>query len=159
MTFKQFIALIFIATASLWLGWWWTVISIDPYATNILGFLLFYLTLFLSLVGSFTLLGVYVRKMRMPDALLFHLVKLSSRQGILLAVFLLVLLLLQSQRWLQIWNVLLVLAIAFIVEFTLVYRGHRRLTFESKPVGDEPLIPQDSVPPVFEKRSMKKKSL
>ncbi len=154
MTFKQFILLMGIATASLWLGWWWTVISIDPFTTNFLGFLLFYLTLFLALMGSFTLLGVYLRKMRMPDALLFHLVTLSSRQGVLLSLFLLLLLILQSQRWLRLWNLILFLVIAFIVEFVFVYKTQRKYHFESKPIGDEPVNRKDSVPPIFEKRTI-----
>lgn len=143
-----------VATGSLWLGWWWTVISIDPFTTNFLGFLLFYLTLFLALVGTFTLLGVYLRKMRMPDALLFHLVTLSSRQGFLLAVLLVSFLILQSQRWLKFWNLALILLVAFIVEFVLVYKSHRRLHFDSKPIADSPLDRQDSVPPIFEKRTL-----
>jgi len=154
MTFKQFIVLMCIATGSLWLGWWWTVISIDPFTTNFLGFLLFYLTLFLALMGTFTLLGVYIRKMRTPDALLFHLVTLSSRQGIVLSIIFVSLLLLQSQRWLKPWNVLLILIVAFAIEFSIVYKTQRRYQFESKPVGDEPLNRKDSVPPIFEKRIM-----
>ncbi len=143
-----------IATASLWLGWWWTVITIDPFTTNFLGFLLFYLTLFLALMGSFTLLGVYLRKLRMPDALLFHLVTLSSRQGVLLSLLLIALLILQSQRWLKLWSLLLFLLGAFIIEFVFVYKSQRSFGFESKPISDEPMDRKDSVPPIFEKRTI-----
>ncbi len=125
MTFKQFITLMIIATVSLWIGWWWVVLSIDPFGTGPLGFLLFYGVLFLSLIGSFTLAGVYMRKMRLEHALVFHLVLLSFRQAVVLALFFLVLLVLQGERLLYWWNVLGLFAIVIIIEVFMLRKERR----------------------------------
>ena len=120
MTFRQFIFFILIATASLWLGFWWIIVSVDPYQTNWLGFVLFYGTLFLALTGTFTLASLFIRKIRMPNELLFHLVLLSFRQSIVLAVFFSVLLFLQGERLLTWWNVLGLFALVFIIEMVIL---------------------------------------
>jgi hypothetical protein len=152
MTFRQFVILMSVATASLWLGWWWTVISIDPSATNWLGFLLFYVSLFLSLIGTFTLLGVFLRKMKMHDAVIFQLVLLSARQSILLSSLFVVLLLLQAQRILNIWITLILVIGVFLLEFSILYKDHKNKRFYSRPLEDPKS--NDSVPPIFEKKEI-----
>ena len=153
MTFRQFITIMLIATGSLWLGWWWTVISIDPYGTNWLGMTLFYLTLFLSLVGTLTLAGVFFRRRRMADAVLYQLVIISSRQSLLLALFFTALLFLQSQRMLHLWNGFLLIVVLFITEFLYVYKDHKRKPIQEIRVTEIP-FQDDTVPPIFEKREI-----
>lgn len=115
-----------IATASLWLGWWWTIVSIDPFATNLLGFFLFYVILFLALIGTFTLISVYLRKSRMADELVFHVVLLSFRQSLALAAFFLLLLFLQSQRLLTWWNVIILLALVIGSELFIILKERKK---------------------------------
>lgn len=153
MTFRQFITMMLIATGSLWLGWWWTVISIDPYGTNWLGMTLFYLTLFLSLVGTLTLAGVFFRRRKMADAVLYQLVIISSRQSLLLSLFFTALLFLQSQRMLHLWNGFLLIVVLFIAEFLYVYKDHKRKPIQEIRVTEIP-FQDDTVPPIFEKREI-----
>lgn len=142
------------ATGCLWLGWMWTVVSIDPYTTTIVGFLLFYLTFFLSLVGTFTLLGVWFRKKRLEQAYFFHLVMLSARQGIFLSSIFIILLLFQSTRWLDLWTMAIILAAAFGFELFFLRQNRRGIKFDTEVVEPDPLenLLTDTVPPVFEKR-------
>lgn len=101
--------------------------SIDPFATGALGFVIFYGVLFLALIGAFTLAGVYMRKMRLEHALVFHLVLLSFRQAVVLALFFLVLLLLQGERLLFWWNLLGLFALVFIIEIFMLRKERRTI--------------------------------
>lgn len=157
MTFKQFMILIATATGFLWFGWLWTLFTIDPFSTNWIGFALFYLTLFLSFVGSLTLFGVYLRKDKMVDAYFFHLVLLSARQGVFLSSLLVILLIFQAVRWLDMFTLGIILLIAFGLELYFLRQNRKSISFAKKNVDDEPLdvlTVEDTVPPVFEKRNL-----
>lgn len=146
-----------IATGLLWLGWLWVVISINPFETNWLGFVFFYFTLFLALFGTFTLLGVWFRKLKVPETMFFHLVVLSARQGFFLGTIALVLLIFQSQRWLDLISLSIIVFIAAMIEFFNLRRmpSTKPPKFEEKEVAEpDPYQIVDTVPPVFEKREL-----
>lgn len=105
MTLRQLIAVVFAATALLWGGWAWTLWTIDPEATNGIGFVLFYLIFFLAFLGTLSILGIIIRHKREPDALVYQIVSVAFRQSFLLAVFAIFLLMLQGQRWVRWWVV------------------------------------------------------
>jgi len=140
-------------TASLWLSWGWVVISIDPFAAGWIGLVLFYLTLFLALIGTFTILGVFLRRLRMHEELLFHLVMLSSRQSIVLALLVVVFSLMQSYRILRLWNALLIVLIVIALEFMVLFKQQRRTrTFSSVPPGRK--LGSIGMSPVFDRREV-----
>lgn len=126
MTFKQLLILLMAATGLLWVGWGWTLFFIDPLATNWLGFVLFFLTLFLAATGTICIIGVAVRKWRQPDLLLYHVVARSFRQSVALSLFLVALLMLQGFRLLRWWNALLLLVAVVGVETFLLRRHEKR---------------------------------
>jgi hypothetical protein len=101
MTLRQLIILILAATLLLWAGWSWTLFVIDPDATNWLGFLFFYAIFFLAMTGTMALAGLFLRQKRGTDMLLYHLVRITFRQGLLLSTLLTALLILQGMRWLS----------------------------------------------------------
>ncbi len=107
MSLRQLIAVVFAATALLWGGWAWTLWTIDPEATNGIGFILFYLIFFMAVVGTLSILGISIRHKREPDALVYHIVSVAFRQAFLLSVFALFLLILQGQRWVH-WYVIII---------------------------------------------------
>lgn len=153
MTFKQFLILLVIATALLWAGWIWTLFAIDPLATNWLGFVLFYLTLWMASTGALCLIGVAVRKWRQPDLLLYHIVARSFRQAIALSVFLTALLMLQGWRLLQWWSALAVFLMVAGFEAFLLRRNHKRRP--SLPARDvSPDLPESSPTPLFVRKEV-----
>ncbi len=122
MTLRQLIALVFTATALLWGGWAWTIWTVDPSATNWIGFVLFYLIFFLATVGTLSILGIIIRHKREPDALVYHIVSVAFRQSFLLAGFAMLLLILQGQRWLRVWAVLIGFIVVVAVEAFIARR-------------------------------------
>lgn len=142
-----------IVTASLWLSWWWVVISVDPFASDWLGLLLFYITLFLALIGTFTVLGVFLRRLRMHEELLFHLVMLSSRQSIVLSALVVIFVFLQSHRVLSIWSALFLVIIVIGLEFFILFRQQKRTgLMPSKPAGKR--LGAIGMSPVFDRREV-----
>lgn len=152
MTFKQLLILLLAATGLLWAGWIWTLFSINPLATNWLGFVLFYFTFFLALTGALTLSAVAVRKWRQPDVLVYHAVVRSTRQAVALSLFSVVLLLLQGLRVLRWWNALIVVALIAGFETIVLRRQHKR----RPSVSPNPSMPQedDAVQPLFIRKEM-----
>lgn len=115
MTLRQLITLILMATLLLWAGWCWTLFVIDPDATNWLGFLFFYAIFFLAMTGTMALAGLFLRKKRGTDMLLYHLVRITFRQGVLLAGLLTALLVLQGVRLLS----LIAMGVLFVAVLTV----------------------------------------
>lgn len=160
MTLRQLIAFVFAATALLWAGWAWTLWTIDPEATNWIGFVLFYLILFLAFLGTISILGIIIRHKREPDALVYHIVSVSFRQSFLLTVFATALLILQGQRLVHLWVALLgfVAVVALEAFWSMRDLRSRRDVQTNRNRGFQPTVSAVSspvsteLPPTFTKR-------
>jgi len=117
MNIKQLLITVSIATIIFWTVWFSVLSQIDPFATDIFGFVLFYLTLFFALLGTFFLLSFGYRKIFSKFALEFNIVGTSFRQSFFFALLVVSLLLLQGIRMLNIINSLLLVAVIVILEF------------------------------------------
>lgn len=161
MTLRQLLFLVFAATALLWGGWFWTIWTIDPEATNWLGFALFYVIFFLALVGSTSLLGIAIRAKRRPDALVYDIVSIAFRQAFLLSLLATSLFALQGQRLVSAWAVgigfiLAVAAEAYLARRDFKTHAARRHQSQQKR-GNNPSFPaafDSSVPPTFTKKEL-----
>lgn len=89
---------------------------IDPEVMGIIGKGVFYLVLFFALTGILNLFLLSLRKGIMTGDNAFINIKLSLRQGALLALLAIGLLILQSFRALVWWDGLLLLAGIFLIE-------------------------------------------
>jgi len=121
MGIKGYLILMSITTLVAWSGWFLVITRIDPQVAGAMGFALFYFSLFLSLLGTFSILGYLIR-------LLFqrhrrgHSYKVSTafRQAALWSLALITALALQGQRILS-WWMLVMLVVAFsMVELTFI---------------------------------------
>ncbi len=126
MTLKQYIFMMLSATFLCWAGFLCILFNIDPQDTNFCGFVFFYASFFLAIVGTGSLLGLFLRAIRNKEDLpIFRLVTISYRQSVWLGILLTMVLLLQSKELLMWWNVLfLVVALTFI-EFFFISAGAR----------------------------------
>jgi len=97
-------------------------VNVDPAASGAAGKALFYLVLFFFLSGLFNLLLLGSRRVFLGSEVAFHGISLSLRQGILLAILAIALLILQSFRMLFWWDGLLVLAGIFLIELYFLSR-------------------------------------
>lgn len=90
---------------------------IDPFSGGVSAHFFFYLTLFLTTVGAFTLLGILLRKKFSP-AILSEQLALSLRQAVLLALLLSGFLILRVNHLLFWWvGVILILFIITVEVF------------------------------------------
>ncbi len=124
MTLKNYLFVMSVLTASCWGLFFFVASLVDPSSTNWLGFVLFYLALFLSLSGTIALLGFIFRFFALKKELAFNLVKISFRQSFIFSLFVIFLLLLKSWDLFNWLNLTLLIIIFIILELFLA--GYRK---------------------------------
>ena len=98
------------------------VVYIDPRSGAWIGLLFFYLAALFSIGGLFNLVLLFFRRKLLGEEAAADSVGLSFRQGILLAIIALGVLILQSFRLLVWWDALLVVAGVFLIELFFLSR-------------------------------------
>lgn len=117
MTLRQYLILMTIGTLACWIAWFFVIGNISPAEAGILGFAFFYLSLFLAIVGTFSVAGFLTRRVIIKnDNIVFRHVHTTFRQSIIIASLIIISLLLLSQHLLAWWNALLLVALFFILE-------------------------------------------
>jgi len=102
MTIHVFIIGSFLTAIIGWSIWLAIVSFLDPLQAGILGFVLFFLALFLAVASTTSLLGYLVRRLVAPAIFSAYTVRVALRQGLWLSLFLNLLLLLhlsELYRW------------------------------------------------------------
>ena len=115
MSLRQYLAIMTGATIISWLIWLTVILYFDPSVAGIVGFVFFYVSLFLSILGTSTLVGFIVRAkiIKNEDAIFRHMKK-NFRQGFIFSIFCVIVLLLAQFKLLTWWNfALLVTLYAF----------------------------------------------
>ncbi len=126
MTLRKYLIFLFVCTGFCWLTWFFVIRYTNPETTGWLGFAFFYLSLFVSLVGTFSIFGFLVRTMFKREEVIYKKIDVSSRQSIILSLLIIISLILQSQRLMTWWNfVILVAAISLVEIFFISYRKFR----------------------------------
>lgn len=112
MTLRQYIITMIIGTMLCCVSLCFIIINVDPFQTNSLTFAFFYLSMFLSLLGLFSLLIFVAHRLVSRQALpLFRYVQHSFSQAVYISLFLVIMLYLQGKSWLNLWNATLLIAI------------------------------------------------
>ena len=120
MTLRKYISSMSVMTVLIWSVFVYVLFLVDPETTNWVGFGLFYITLFVSLVGTASLIGFLIRFMALKQQLVWDAVKEAFRQSFLFALLIIISLILLSQdlfTWLNI--MLLVLGLSALEYFLL----------------------------------------
>lgn len=120
MPLKYYLIFMSIATLLCWTGWGIVVSNINPTEAGGVGFVIFYLSGFLALVGTFSLLGFFLRVWFSHEQVIFRHLGISFRQAVLFALLLIVALILQGERYLTWWNMLMLVAFLTVVEFVFI---------------------------------------
>lgn len=120
MTLRQYLFWMLSTTALCWLGFLAIVEVIDPIEGGTLGFSLFYSALSLSLLGTFSILGLLVRALLRRHEPTQRHATTSFRQGLLLTLLLAGSLFLRSHALLTWWNLLLFIGTVTAAEFFLI---------------------------------------
>ncbi|MDD2807891.1 MAG: hypothetical protein PHW95_05245 [Patescibacteria group bacterium] len=117
MGYKTFKVVIFFGTVVAFIGWDLTLINFNPDRLSLLGFLLFYLSLFLFLSGTILLLADYFKSKVIKNQLLVVRLKHSIRQALFFTVLIIGWALLKSNGVLRWWNLVMLILILAILEF------------------------------------------
>jgi hypothetical protein len=120
MTLKRYLTIMGIATSVCWLLWLYIIFSIDPWITNLLGFILFYTSLSLAMIGSFALVGFFVRFVALKQILAFHSVKEAFRQSFLFSLLIIISLNLLSKGLFTWLNLFFLVTSLSVLEFFLL---------------------------------------
>ncbi len=120
MTLKSYLLVMSVLTGISWGIFIFVASLVDPTLTNWLGFLLFYLALFVALSGTIFLGGFVIRFIALKRELAFNLVKSAFRQSFLLALFIVFLLVLKAQDLFAWLNISLLVVIFAILELFLI---------------------------------------
>jgi len=126
MTLKNYLWVMSILTILSWGLFLFVARMIDPTATNLIGFFLFFLALFVALTGTIALGGFLIRSAAKREEPAFTLVKKAFRQSFLFALFIVILLILKSQSLFNWLNLTLLIIIFSIAELFLIGRQDHR---------------------------------
>lgn len=124
MSIKKYLILMGIATLICWLSLITVLYCIDPTATSTIGYICFYASLFFSLLGTFSLIGLCARLLLKREEIPFRYIGISLRQGLWFSILVTTSLLLMGQKLFTWWSMgLLVLGLIILEIFFLSFRA------------------------------------
>lgn len=124
MSLRSYIILMLIATIACYLALGAVILFFDPMSGGILVLIFFYISLFLALLGTFSIIGLLGRIFFTKDKLVFKKVIVSFRQAIWFSILILACLYLNSVNLLFSKYVIpLIIALALLEIFFMSYKS------------------------------------
>jgi len=120
MTLKKYLKTMTVTTVICWIIFIYVILSINPDTTNWIGFLLFYSSLFLLIIGTTAIIGFVVRFLAIKQKLAFHSVKEAFRQSFLFALLIIISLLLLERNLFTWLNLFFLITSLSILEYFLI---------------------------------------
>ncbi len=124
MTLRRYLLGMFVSTLFCWLSFALVVLFIDPFASGIIGPVVFYVSLFFGVVGLLTIIGFYLRVWLNKNEVIYSHISTSFRQAILLSAVFIGVLVLQSFHYLTWWSALLLILTVSILELFFLSRAN-----------------------------------
>jgi hypothetical protein len=122
-SYKQYLLTIALASLISWAAWAMVINKLDPFESTGLALGLFFMSLFFSLIGTFSLLGFGLRRWLGKNEVRYQHLTVSLRQGFLLSIctlFCVAFLILGILKW---WNGLLLVTITVLIEMYITSRS------------------------------------
>lgn len=127
MTFKGFLLTMSMSTFFAWIGFLIILVNIDPLNSGGYGFLLFYTTLSIALLGTFSVFGTLIRAITNRQELVSRLLVKSMRHAVLLTILFIGSLVLLSRELFTIWTGGLFIMLLGLIEMVyLSAKGNRK---------------------------------
>jgi len=123
MSLRLYLFIMSIMTALCALAFGYIFFTVDPEITNSTGLALFYLSLFLSIIGAAAIIGFVVRFVIFRQELVINSVKTAFRQSFFFAGFIVASLMLLSKNLLSWLNLLILIIGLSALEFFLLSYG------------------------------------
>ena len=125
MSLRLYLLFMTIATTLCWAVWFIVISNINPDQGGMFGYLLFYISLFLSLSGTISIIGFLIRKkIDKKDIVVFHHVRHTFRQGILVSSLMILALFMQQLQMLNWLTGILGIAVFLILE-SIFFAGRK----------------------------------
>lgn len=128
MTLRAYLLFMGVGTLLAWIAWAIVLINVDPFESGPAGFVFFFVTLAVGLVGTLTiaLVGYRVGLLRKAE-MVSREVKVSFRHALLLTTVAVTSLILSSQGLLHVWVLVVLILCAGVLEYLslLVQRSRR----------------------------------
>jgi hypothetical protein len=105
-----------------WLAWLVVLFYMNPDEGGVVGFTMFYLSLFLALIGTFSLLGFFIRVWFSKETFIFRHLGVATRQSLWFSILLIVTLMFQGGGMLKWWSALLLVLFLVLMEFFFITR-------------------------------------
>ena len=125
MSLKKYLISISVSTLLAWLSWVTVLFYIEP-GSGWLAHVLFHGSLFLSLVGTFALIGFYLRARLYKEVALFRHVGIAFRQAVLLSIFAIGSLVLMGAELFAWWSISIFALFLIILELFFLTQNPRR---------------------------------
>lgn len=116
MSLRKFLITLAVSTVFCWLAWVIVIMYINPQTAGSVGLFCFYMSLFVGLVGTLSLVGFFVRFFINKHEAPFRFLGISLRQGALLSLLVVGGLLLQGAHVLVWWSILLLIVGLVLLE-------------------------------------------
>ena len=116
MTLKKYLNLMSILTGICWLAWVLVIFLVNPVQTGMIGFVLFYFSLFLAILGTFSIIAFIIR-VQLSQKPVFKQIEITFRQGAWIGLVVVAVLLLKGLNLLRWWNTLFLVLFFVILEF------------------------------------------
>jgi hypothetical protein len=137
MTLRSYLIIMGIATFISWFTFIVVLYTIDPFITNWIGFSFFYSSLFLSVMGTASILGFLIRFIGLKKELVFRSVKAAFRQSFLFSFFIVVCLFLLSFNLLTWLNVILLIIGLSVFEYFLICNNGKYKKLKIKEIQED----------------------
>ncbi|MFA7653613.1 MAG: hypothetical protein WCX97_01025 [Candidatus Magasanikbacteria bacterium] len=130
MTLRQYLILMSLGTLICWGTWVFVILSLDPNSAGTLGLAFFYLSLFLALVGTFSVIVFLVRRAIVKnDEVIFRHVKKTFRQSVIFTTLIIFALFLLQEKLLTWWNGI-ILVVLFVILEAVIFTNRRYSNLE-----------------------------
>ncbi|PIR54809.1 hypothetical protein COU74_03620 [Candidatus Peregrinibacteria bacterium CG10_big_fil_rev_8_21_14_0_10_36_19] len=104
MTYNRYISIIASSGGFAWIAWFLVINKLSPFVSTGVSMTFFFLTLFIALTCTFTILGFYFRVWLFKNEIFYQHINVAFRQGFFLSLIVNVCLLLQILRSLNWWT-------------------------------------------------------
>ena len=127
MTFRMYLVFMTIATVLSWGAWVLVLNTTNPQEAGTGGFIVFYLTLCMALLGTLTLFGTAYRVLFLRrEGVMAREVRIAFRHAVLLSLAAIGALVFSAQGWLHWWVLVLLLVLLSIIEYIFLLREEGR---------------------------------
>jgi hypothetical protein len=117
MTHHRYISIIASSGLFAWIAWLLVVFKLSPFESMGLSLAFFFISLFIALSSTFTVIGFYFRLWLFRNEIFYKHINIALRQGIFLSLIAIFCLVFQMLRVLHWWSGFLLIMIALLLEF------------------------------------------